>query len=187
MATKEVKKPAGQNGSWEKRGWLCEPVDHITCAFESTLWRKAKQMQPMWLCLHMLHMIVIGMGLNKMFDLGVGWHFFMWRCKWLLSEKSLSQYLHCFRGAPVWISMCSFRYCFLAGITFVQLQIFFMAFVNMCMHIVRSAEGLCTYLTSGHTVTVCMNLTMPCKVSLFEHLSTFVTFQFHMQLIAVLV
>ena len=36
MASKEVTKPAGQNGSWEKRGLLCEPVDPITCAFEST-------------------------------------------------------------------------------------------------------------------------------------------------------
>ena len=27
MASKEVKKPAGQNGSWEKHGLLCESVD----------------------------------------------------------------------------------------------------------------------------------------------------------------
>ena len=44
--------------------------------------------------------------------LGVGWHFFTWRCRWDLDEKSFSQYLHCFRGAPVWIIMCSFRYHF---------------------------------------------------------------------------
>ena len=78
------------------------------------------------------------------------------------------------------------RKCFLAGITFEQLQIFFMAFVNMCMQIVRSAESLCAYLTSEHT-TVSMNLVMPCKVSFFEHFSTFVTFYLLMQLIAVLV
>ena len=81
-----------------------------------------------------------------------------------------------------------FRKCFLTGITFVQLQlqIFFMASVNMCMHIVHSAESLCTYLTYEYTVTVFVNLAMPSKVSFFEHLSTFVTFHLLMQLIVVL-
>ena len=47
MTTKEVKKPAGQNGSREKRGRLCEPVDPITYACQGFLRKSAKQMQPM--------------------------------------------------------------------------------------------------------------------------------------------
>ena len=64
--------------------------------------------------------------------------------------------------------------CFLANITFVLLQIFFMAFDHMCLQIVRSTKILGTYLTCDHTV--CMNLKMPCEVPFLEHISTFVTF-----------
>ena len=71
--------------------------------------------------------------------------------------------------------------CFLANITFVLLQIFFMAFDHMCFQIIRSAKSLGTYLTCDHTV--CMNLLMPCNVSFLEHFSTFVTFYLLMPLL----
>ena len=41
--------------------------------------------------------------------------------------------------------------CFHANITFVLLQIFFMAFDHMCLQIVRSAKSLGTYLTCDYT------------------------------------
>ena len=65
--------------------------------------------------------------------------------------------------------------------------IFFMAFANMCVQIVLSVKSLCTYLTCEHTFTACMNLKMPCKVSFFEHISTFITFLLLMPLNVVMV
>lgn len=90
---------------------------------------------------------------------------------------------------PLCMSMCLLQIlpvsvCFLANITFVLLQIFFMAFDHMCLQIVRSTKILGTYLTCNHTV--CMNLKMPCEVPFLEHFSTFVTFDLLMPL-AVLV
>ena len=79
------------------------------------------------------------------------------------------------------------RKCFLAYTTFVLIQIFFMAFANTCVHIVLSVQSLCTYLTCEHTFAACMNLKMPCKVSFFEHISTFITFLLLMQLNVVMV
>ena len=82
--------------------------------------------------------------------LGVGWHFFTWRCRLLLSVKSLSQYLHCFRGAPVWISMCSFRYCFWENV------------FSQVSHLYRSR------FSSWHLVTCACKLSVLRKV--FAHI-----------------
>ena len=99
--------------------------------------------------------------------------------------------MHCFRGAHVWISMCSFRWRFWEFFSHRYHSctdlIFFMAFANMCVQIVLSVKSLCTYLTCEHTFTACMNLKMPCKVSFFEHISTFITFLLLMPLNVVMV
>ena len=99
--------------------------------------------------------------------------------------------MHCFRGAHVWISMCSFRWRFWEFFSHRYHSctdlIFFMAFANMCVQIVLSVKSLCTYLTCEHTFTACMNLKMPCKVSFFEHISTFITFFLLMPLNVVMV
>ena len=76
-----------------------------------------------------------------------------------------------------------------AVITFVLLrwQWLIMAFDNMCVQIILSVKSLCTYLACEHSIFVHMDFTVPCKVSFFEHISTFVTFLFLMPLSVVLV
>ena len=77
------------------------------------------------------------------------------------------------------------RKSFLAVTTFVLCS-FFMESVHMFAKSVRSVESLSTFFTCQHTTSTCMNLKMPCKVCLLEHISTFVTFLLIMRLSTVL-
>ena len=77
------------------------------------------------------------------------------------------------------------RKSFLAVTTFVLCS-FSMESVHMFAKNVRSVESLSTFFTCQHTTSACMNLKMPCKVCLLEHISTFVTFLLIMRLSTVL-
>ena len=95
----------------------------------------------------------------------------------------------CCVSIHVLLQVTFLRKCFLTVITFVLLrwQWLIMAFDNMCVQIIHSVKSLCTYLACEHSIFVHMDFTVPCKVSFFEHISTFVTFLILMPLSVVLV
>ena len=80
------------------------------------------------------------------------------------------------------------RKCFLTVIIFVLLrwQWLNMAFDNMGVHIIHSVKSLWTYLACEHSIFVHRDFTVPCKVSFFLHISTFVTILFLMPMSVVL-